>query len=295
MAQRNLVGAADAVKRHPDEAHAMRVDAEEAASWRDAAADMRIPYDTTLGVHPQSDGFTGHQVWDFANTRPQDYPLLLHFPYYDLYRKQVVKQADLVLAMQRCGYAFTEEQKARNFAYYERLTVRDSSLSACCQAVMAAECGHLGLAHDYLREAALMDLCDLMSNTGDGLHIASLAGSWIALVEGFGGMRDGEGTLSFAPRLPEGLARLAFTLSVHGRYLRVEVTNSTAQYELLLGDAFTVFHYGQPLDLLPGVAAHLEVPPCPVRERPAQPLGREPLAIGRDRGTGRPEGGGFPL
>ena len=174
------------------------------ADWRDAAEAMYIPYDDTLGVHPQSEGFTGHQVWDFAATTPEQYPLLLHFPYFDLYRKQVVKQADLVLAMHRRGDAFTAAQKARNFAYYERITVRDSSLSACTQAVIAAELGHLRLAYDYLAEAALMDLDDLEHNTRDGLHMAALAGSWIALVAGLAGMRDRDGTLSFAPRLPDG-------------------------------------------------------------------------------------------
>ena len=99
----------------------------------------------------------------------------------------MVKQADLVLAMHRRGDAFTAEQKARNFAYYERLTVRDSSLSACTQAVIAAEIGHLQLAYDYLAEAALMDLDDLEHNTRDGLHMAALAGSWIALVAGLAG------------------------------------------------------------------------------------------------------------
>ena len=94
---------------------------------------MFIPYDQTLGVHPQADGFTGHEIWDFANTTAEQYPLLLHFPYFDLYRKQVVKQADLVLAMQLHPDAFTQEEKARNFAYYDRLTVRDSSLSAACK------------------------------------------------------------------------------------------------------------------------------------------------------------------
>ena len=129
---------------------------------------------------------------------------MLHFPYFDLYRKQVVKQADLVLAMHLCGSAFTAEQKARNFDYYERLTVRDSSLSACTQAAIAAEIGHLDLAYDYLGEAALMDLRDLEHNTRDGVHIASLAGTWVALVSGFGGLRDADGTFSFAPRLPRG-------------------------------------------------------------------------------------------
>ena len=168
---------------------------EEMADWRAAADRIFIPYDQRLGVHPQAEGFTDHEMWDFAETKPDQYPLMLHFPYFDLYRKQVVKQPDLVLAMQLCGDAFTDEQKARNFDYYERITVRDSSLSACTQAVLAAEVGHLRLALDYAAEAALMDLQDLEHNARDGLHIASLAGTWIALVNGFGGMRDHAGVL----------------------------------------------------------------------------------------------------
>src|SRR5438045_8257528 len=108
--------------------------------------------------------------------------------------------------------AFSAEEKARNFAYYEALTVRDSSLSACTQAVIAAEVGHLELAYDYFGEAALMDLRDLEHNTRDGVHIASLAGAWTAAVAGFGGMRDHDGKLTFAPRLPQRLERLTFRL-----------------------------------------------------------------------------------
>ena len=107
---------------------------------------------------------------------------------------------------------FTPEEKARDFAYYERLTVRDSSLSACIQAVVAAEVGHVELAYDYFAEAALLDLDDLEHNTRDGVHIASLAGACIAALAGFGGLRDHGGTLSFAPRLPQALTRLAFNL-----------------------------------------------------------------------------------
>ena len=129
---------------------------------------------------------------------------MLHFPYFDLYRKQVVKQPDLVLAMQLFSDLFTPEQRARNFDYYERITVRDSSLSACTEAVAAADAGHLRLAFDYAAEAALIDLHDLERNARDGLHVASLAGTWIAFVMGFGGMRDLGETLTFTPRLPDG-------------------------------------------------------------------------------------------
>src|SRR5262249_42091956 len=99
MARENLLAAADAAERYPDRAPDLGIDAEESASWRDAAESMHIPYDEALGVHQQAEGFTRHQVWDFEHTSPDQYPLLLHFPYFDLYRKQVVKQADLVLAM----------------------------------------------------------------------------------------------------------------------------------------------------------------------------------------------------
>src|SRR5438045_5605637 len=135
---------------------------------------------------------------------------MLHFAYFYLYRKQVVKQPDLVLAMQLCSDAFTPEQRARNFEYYEGITVRDSSLSSCSEAIAAADAGHLRLAFDYAAEAALVDLHDLQHNTCDGLHIASLAGTWIALIMGFGGMRDLGESLSFAPRPPAPLVRLAF-------------------------------------------------------------------------------------
>jgi trehalose/maltose hydrolase-like predicted phosphorylase len=109
---------------------------------------------------------------------PEDHYPLLHYPYFQLYRKQVVKQADLVLAMHLRPDAFSAKQKASNFAYYEPLTVRDSSLSACTQAVIATEVGQLELAHDYLAEAALMDLRDVQHNTSDGVHMAARGWRW---------------------------------------------------------------------------------------------------------------------
>ena len=153
MAQRNLRAAADAVERAPGKAKRLGCSGEEIAAWRLAADGIAVPYDERLEIHPQAADFTRHAMWNFAATVDR-YPLLLHFPYFDLYRKQVVKQADLVLALHLRGDAFTPEEKARNFAYYEAITVRDSSLSACTQAVIAAETGHLDLAYDYFAEAA---------------------------------------------------------------------------------------------------------------------------------------------
>ena len=282
MAQRNLREAADIAERHRDRAGDLGVDSEEAASWRDAAETMHVPYDDHLGVHPQAEEFTEHQRWDFARTTPDQYPLLLHFPYFDLYRKQVVKQADLVLAMHLRGDAFTADEKARNFAYYEALTVRDSSLSACTQAVVAAEVGQLDLAFDYFAEAALLDLGDLHHNTRDGLHIASLAGTWIAAVAGFGGMRDHHGALTFAPRLASPLTRLSFRLRFRGRCLHVEVHAGVAAYKLLSGEPLAIHHHGEPVTVTSHAAERRVIPPFgATTKRPTQPEGRAPVPRGR--------------
>jgi alpha,alpha-trehalose phosphorylase len=276
MAQRNLRLAADAVERHGERAAEIGVDPEETAAWRDAASAMLIPFDEQLGVHPQAEGFTEHQPWDFKRTTPEQYPLLLHFPYFDLYRKQVLKQADLVLAMHLRGDAFSAEEKARNFAYYEALTVRDSSLSACTQAVIAAEVGHLELAYDYFAQATLMDLENLEHNTRDGLHIASLAGAWIVAVAGFGGMRDHDGALSFTPRLPQRLTRLAFGMCFRDGRLKVEVTHEQARYSLLQGSPLQITHHGKTIDITTQQPVSCPIPDIAAGEPPRQPPGRSP-------------------
>jgi alpha,alpha-trehalose phosphorylase len=291
MAKRNLLAAAEAAEAHPEEARALEVDAEEMAAWRDAATAMVVPWDSRLRVHAQADNFTNHAIWDFAGTPPEKYPLLLHAPYFDLYRKQVVKQADLVLALFMCGDEFTPEEKVRDFEYYEALTVRDSSLSACAQAIVAAETGHLDLAYDYLGEAAFVDLHDLNHNTRDGLHMASLAGCWLALVCGFGGFRDHGRQLAFAPRLPEPIGRMRFRLSFRGRCLAVDVKSAEATYALESGDALDVVHHGDTVEVRPGAAVTRPIPPLPRRDRPRQPPGRAPRRRMPDRpGPARPDG-----
>src|SRR5688572_11292073 len=281
MAQRNLREAAAAAERQPGVAEELEVGPDEIARWRRAADAMMVPYDDKLGVHSQSEGFTQHAEWDFEATSLEEYPLLLHVPYFELYRNQVVKQADLVLAMHLRGDAFTPEEKARNFAYYEARTVRDSSLSACIQAVLAAETGHLELAHDYLGEAALMDLHDLHRNARDGVHVASLAGSWIALVAGLGGMRDFNGQLSFAPRLPSRINGLEFSLLWRGLRLRVDVTPSDVTYSLRNGGGFArlnLGHNGKEIEVTQVQPVTMPIPPAPqVGPAPTQPAGRAPV------------------
>jgi trehalose/maltose hydrolase-like predicted phosphorylase len=278
MAARNLQAAAEATVRNPDLARELGVGVEEAATWRDAAADVYIPYDEKLGVHPQSEGYTRHELWNFEGYRDR-YPLLLSAPYFDLYRKQVIKQADLVLAMHWCGDRFSVEDKARNVDYYERRTVRDSSLSACTQSVMAAEVGHLQLAHDYAYEAAMIDLRDLHSNSRDGLHMASLAGAWIALVAGFGGLRDHGGRLMFDPALPIGISRLTFSIRWRGVRLRVAVDHDEVVYSLHDGDQGEVEfrHDGEDVVVTADVPVTRRLKARhPLLPAPPQPIGREP-------------------
>ena len=287
MAQANLRAAADLAAKLPAEAREqLGVTTEEAASWRDAAEDMFVPFDPILGVHPQHDGFTNYARWDFKNTPPEHYPLLLHYPYFQLYRKQVVKQADVVLAMQLRGDSFTAAEKLRNFDYYEAITVRDSSLSPCTQAVIAAEVGHLQLAYDYLAEAAFMDLQDREHNTKDGLHIASLAGAWTALVGGFGGMRAHPEGLAFNPQLPPGLAGVCFRMRYRGRIIRVNVRHEGATYTLISGEPLPITHHGQQLTVGKDDQV-MPLPVPPVRPAPVQPPGRVP-ASRRGRGDQPP-------
>jgi alpha,alpha-trehalose phosphorylase len=283
MAQRNLLSAAEAVGRHRSVADRLKVRAGEVRAWRKAADQMFIAYDQALEVHQQASGFTHHERWDFSRTKADHYPLFLHFPYFDLYRKQVVKQADLVLAMHLRGDAFTDEQKARNFAYYEAITVRDSSLSSCTQSIIAAEVGHLQLAHDYLGEAALIDLGDLEHNVRDGVHMGSLAGAWLAVVHGLGGMRHHGNSLAFAPRLPPRIQSLSFRVTFLDRLLKVSVSRTRVTYTMARGKPLTFMHHGKELRLTAGRSVVRPVPKLKARAEPKQPPGRAPARRGLEK------------
>ncbi|MFC8192863.1 glycoside hydrolase family 65 protein [Cellulomonas sp. NPDC057328] len=274
---RSLAAAVDVTGRRPDDARRLGVDDEERARWAAAAEAVVVPYAEDLGVTEQSAGFTRHPAWDFARGPDGWTPYEDRVHYTELYRHQLVKQADLVLALVVAGDRFSTEQKRRDFAYYEPLTVRDSSLSASVQAVVAAELGHLTLAHGYTRECAFLDLHDLRRETQEGVHVAAMAGTWDALVSGFGGLRvDGTG-LRLAPRLPPGIARLVFRVQADGSRLEVDARRDEVTYRLLTGDRLPLRHGDEPLVLTsaePEVRRALE----PVAEPtpPRQPPGREP-------------------
>ncbi len=279
MAARNLRAAVAACGRQPDLVDALGVRPEELAAWQEAADHVHVPYDERLGVHPNSEGYTDYAVWPFEEFRGR-YPLMLHAPYVQLYRKQVLKQVDLVLALHWCPEGFTPEQAARDVDYYERITVRDSSLSACTQSVVCAQVGHLELAHDYAHEAALVDLRDLHHNTKDGLHMASLAGSWSTVVEGFGGLREAGEVLSLDPALPQGIDALSFRLRRQGMRVLVEVDHERVRVSLRDGEdgRLRVLLAGEEVEVT--TAEPVERPLRarePLLPRPVQPPGREPV------------------
>ena len=228
------------------------LDFAEVADWQRAADNMYIPYDEEMGIHPQDDNFLEREKWDFENTPQDKYPLLLHHHPLVIYRHQVIKQPDVVLAMFMLGQEFTAEEKKRNFDYYDPLTTGDSSLAACIQSIMALEVGYKDRALKYITYAALMDLADVGANVKDGAHIASMGGTWMAMVYGGAGMRDYGGKLSFNPRLPDEFARLRFPITVQGQVLEIDVGQDSVTYLLREGEGLAITHIEEPLRLEPG-------------------------------------------
>lgn len=279
MARRNLVRAAEVCEGAPEAAARLGVGTEEIAGWRSAAEAIHVPYDERLGVHPANANFTTYREWDFEGRR-DSYPIQEHQHYAKFYRRQVLKQADMVLALWWCQEDFDAGQVARNVDYYEARTVRDSSLSAAVQAVTCAQAQHPDLALRYLRETALVDLRDLQQDSVKGLHLAAVAGAWLALVAGLGGLREDHADLEIAPLLPTGLSRIRYHVTWRGTLLRVETDRA--------GTTLSLPHGGDPVTVLvDGVRTHVasEAPvhrplrhPEPLLPEPTQPAGRAPFA-----------------
>ena len=237
----------------------------EVEAWERAAAAMYIPFDLSAGIHLQDDTFLDRSPWDFARTPASDFPLMLHYHPLVIYRHQVLKQPDVVLAQVLLGHRFSLAEKKRNFDYYDPLTTGDSSLSPCIQSVAAAELGYIEQAFAYFSRTARMDLDDVNGNVADGLHTAAMAGTWISIVYGFAGMRDSgmqdTGGLSFCPRLPSHWNLLRFRLKVRGSLLQLTVSRRSAGYLVLEGERLSVRHWGKRLDLEPGVETRVSLQP----------------------------------
>jgi len=262
MARANLWAAARTLEqirasnpeRFDELAHLTSLNESEITEWQTAADRMYVPYDETSGIHLQDDDFLSRKPWDFANTPPEKYPLLLHFHPLVIYRHNVVKQADIVLAMLLLGDEFSLEQKRRNFDYYDPLTTGDSSLSVSIQSILAMELGYREKAIDYLRYALWMDLADVHANVEQGCHIASMGGTWMAAIYGVAGMRDYKGRIMFHPRLGRRVHGLRFHLTIRGQLLTVDIEGPKGQVTYLLreGTGLTIGHLDEEVTLAPG-------------------------------------------
>ncbi|WP_183094831.1 glycoside hydrolase family 65 protein [Nocardioides stalactiti] len=213
------------------------LDTEEPIEWSECADAMAIPFDDFLGIHPQDAHFLEREMWDLENTPLEKRPLLLNYHPLVIYRFQVLKQADVVLALFLQGEEFTAEQKRADFDYYDPITTGDSTLSAVVQSIIAAEVGYAELALRYFHAALFVDLDNRHNNTSDGVHVASLGGVWSALACGFGGFRDhgsdnGEQQWQIDPRLPSSWSSLVYRVTLHGT--RVRVTVRTDELELVV-------------------------------------------------------------
>ena len=211
---------------------------------------MYVPYDEKLSITPQDDSFLDREPWDLRNTPPEHFPLLLFYHPLNIYRKQVIKQADVILAMFLLGDAFSLAAKKRNFDFYDPLTTGDSSLSSCVEAIIAAQIGDMDRAIRYGMAALLMDLADVGGNVKDGCHIASMGGTWMMLAYGFGGMRDSDGALSFWPRrAPEDNAVLRFPVTYRGQILDIEIGLEKVEYTLRQGERLVFCHETEKIEL----------------------------------------------
>jgi len=258
MARENLRYAVQTVKSlqstQPDAynalVHKTALEPSEVETWFRAAENIYVPYDEERQIILQDDDFLDREPWDFRNTPPEHYPLLLFYHPLDIYRKRVIKQADVVLAMFLLGDLFSPEEKKRNFYFYDPLTTGDSSLSSCVEAIIAAQIGDMDKTFQYGMAALLMDLADVGGNVKDGCHIASMGGTWLMLTYGFGGMRDNDGALSFWPRrAPEESATLRFPVTYRGQRLEIEIGLEKVEYALREGESLVIRHETEEVQL----------------------------------------------
>ncbi|GAB2491527.1 glycosyl hydrolase family 65 protein [Alkalibacterium psychrotolerans] len=257
IAQKNLLLAAewieealeDDVKEAKDVLDSIGFSESELEDWKEAADTMFFPYEEERQLSMQDDSFFSKKVWDFENTPEENHPLLLHYHPMTIYKHQVNKQADTVLAQIVFPEVFSLEQRARDYDYYEGVTTHDSSLSRSIFGIAASALDRMDKAYSYFMDTALMDLNDMQSNTKDGVHAANMGGTWMSIVTGFAGMSVVDNQLTFKPRLPKEWQALRFSIQFKNRHIRVEMTEGDTQYTLLEGESLEIKHFDEVREL----------------------------------------------
>lgn len=218
------------------------LDIDEVEQWVEMARLMYLPFNTRLNINPQDDSFLDKKAWDFENTPSEKYPLLLHFHPLEIYRHQVLKQADVVLAMVLLDDRVDLKTKIANLKYYEPLTTHDSTLSACAHCILYCEIGDYESAFEYYQKTLFVDSKNSHANSHHGIHTASMGGSWLCIVQGFAGMRIRNERLYFSPNIPSNCSKLIFKIQVKNSMIEIQITKKDIKYELLSGDPILFFH-----------------------------------------------------
>ncbi|MFD1412869.1 glycoside hydrolase family 65 protein [Oceanobacillus jeddahense] len=220
----------------------LHLDKAEVKNWLQAGENMYLPFNEALQINEQDDTFLQKAVWDLESTPKDQFPLLLHYHPLTLYRYQVCKQADTVLA----HFLLEDEEDLdiikNTFDYYENITTHDSSLSYCVHSIMSSKLGYTSKAYDYFSKTALLDLNNTHGNTKDGLHLANMGGTWLAIIFGFCGLRVKENGIHFQPKLPQQWEALSFKLRYQKRILELDLNQEYVIYKLISGENLTIYH-----------------------------------------------------
>jgi len=217
----------------------------ELQEFEKAAEAMYLPYDEKLGINPQDDSFLKKKKWDLSEIKEEEKPLLLHYHPMYLYRHQICKQADTVMAHFILEDAQDVEVIRRSFVYYETVTTHDSSLSSCIFSIVAAKLGMVEKAYEYFGESAKLDLFNTHKNTKDGIHTANMGGTYMAVVYGFGGLRTKESGLYLAPVLPKRWTGYYFQFQYQLRKIRVTVNARQTEIQLMEGTFLPLWVHGK--------------------------------------------------
>ena len=246
----------DALQKHPRPD--LNVSDAERGKWQDIIANMYYPEDKEQGIFVQHDGFLDKDIRPVSALSPDDLPLNQKWSWDKILRSPFIKQADVLQGIYFFGDRYTLDEKRRNFDYYEPMTVHESSLSPSIHAILAAELGKEAKAVEMYQRTARLDLDNYNNDTEDGLHITSMTGSWLAIVQGFAQMKTWGGTLSFAPFLPSDWTGYTFHINYRGRLIKIEVDGKNVTLRLLKGDALPLKLYGETLTLKDSHSAPLQ-------------------------------------
>ncbi|NPC91725.1 glycoside hydrolase family 65 protein [Bacillus sp. WMMC1349] len=227
----------------------LAVQEEEIALWQDIIKRMYFPYSEELKVFVQHDTFLDKELKMTDQLNSSDRPLYQNWSWDKILRSNFIKQADVLQGIYLFSDRFTIEEKRRNFEFYEPMTVHESSLSPSVHAVIAAELKKEDKAVELYKRTARLDLDNYNHDTEDGLHITSMTGSWLAIVQGFAGMRVWNEQLSFAPFLPKDWDRYAFKINYRGRLIKISVTEEKTVFELLKGEPLSITVFNESIEL----------------------------------------------